>query len=69
MDQLGPLVWAVFGGLIAGQTSIWLVTWGICVYPSSESELSGDETAQNTNMEHKCDVAFFRRTDMDVYAL
>ena len=32
MDQLGPLVWAVFGGLIAGQTSIWLVTWGICIY-------------------------------------
>ena len=33
------------------------------LYPSSESELSEDDSVQNTNIEHKCDVCFFRRTD------
>ena len=33
------------------------------LYPSSESELSEDESVQNTNIKHKCDVCFFRRTD------
>ena len=37
------------------------------LYPSSESELSEDESVQNTNIEHKCDVCFFRRTDTWIF--
>ena len=33
IDQPSALVWAVFGLSNAGQTSIWLVTWGIWCLP------------------------------------